>query len=147
MYTKPKSFYPDDGERVKIPEKYDGTSLLESLKDDVQSAVPSYDMPPRVADGISQKRDVKISPTSELSEDNETVCEASASPKTDDGFLSSLFGKNPFGGIKSLFGGGDFLSSFGAEELIIIGIILFLLFSKGADKECALILGVLLFIK
>lgn len=147
MYTKPKSFYPEDGERVKIPEKYDGTSLLESVKDDIQSAVPPYDMPPRVAEGLSQKRDVKISPTTEAAEDNETVCEASAAPVGDGGILSSLFGKNPFGGIKSLFGGGDFLSSFGTEELIIVGIILFLLFSKGADKECALILGVLLFIK
>ena len=50
--------------------------------------------------------------------------------------------------LGNLFGGGDgFLSSISTEELLIIGLALFLLLSKDGDMECALMLLLLLFIR
>lgn len=49
--------------------------------------------------------------------------------------------------LRSLFG-EKFLRGFrlGTEELLIIAAAIFLLFSKDGDKECAVLLGLLLFI-
>lgn len=66
-----------------------------------------------------------------------------ATPKAP--FSSILgFGKNIFGG---LFGGGGFrLPRLGTEEILIIATAMFLLFSKEGDKECAILLLLLLLI-
>ncbi len=50
-------------------------------------------------------------------------------------------------GLRTLLG-KDFLRGFkiGGEELLIIAAVLFLLLSKDGDKECAILLGLLLFI-
>ena len=65
---------------------------------------------------------------------------------------------NNFGGkgpsiLNSLFGRGFdfknlsiFKKGFGTEEILILGIAAFLLFSKGGDKECAIILLLSLFL-
>ena len=57
---------------------------------------------------------------------------------------SSLLG---LGGLFDIFGKDKFsLSKIGTEELLILAAAAFLLFSKGGDKECAIILLILLFI-
>ena len=55
--------------------------------------------------------------------------------------------------FKSLFGKAfdlknfsPFKKGFGTEEILILGIAAFLLFSKGGDKECAIILLLSLFL-
>lgn len=56
----------------------------------------------------------------------------------------SLFG---LGGLFDIFGKDKLsLSKIGTEELLILAAAAFLLFSKGGDKECAIILLILLFI-
>ena len=56
-------------------------------------------------------------------------------------FLHSIFQKGF--DIRSL---SVFKKGFGTEEILIIGIAAFLLFSKGGDKECAIILLLSLFL-
>ena len=51
-------------------------------------------------------------------------------------FLSGIFGD----------GAPSFLSKIGTEEILIIAAAAFLLFNKNGDKECAIILLILLFI-
>ena len=46
-----------------------------------------------------------------------------------------------------LGGGGGILSGISTEELLIIGLALFLLLSKDGDTECALMLLLLLFVR
>ena len=74
--------------------------------------------------------------------------EVMSKPKSNEGFFSTFMEKLPFGNFFNninLFKNGKI--DFGTEELLIIGIALFLLFSKNGDKECSLILLFLLFIK
>lgn len=62
--------------------------------------------------------------------------------------FDSIFRKLPF---SNFFSGFDFLKGsfdgFGTEEILIIGVALFLLFGKNGDRECAVILLLLLFVK
>ena len=71
-------------------------------------------------------------------------CIASAKPK-DSGVLSRIFPSIsslfPLGN-KGLF--GEF--SFGKEEILIIATAIFLFFSEDGDRECAVLLLILLFI-
>ena len=63
-------------------------------------------------------------------------------------FGHSLFKKMPLGSLISSFnflGNGEF--KFGSEEIIIIALALFLFFTKEADKECGIMLLLLLLIK
>ena len=55
--------------------------------------------------------------------------------------LSGLFGKGGLFGIE-----GIKMPKIGTEEILIIATAAFLLFSKNGDKECAIILLILLFI-
>ena len=58
--------------------------------------------------------------------------------------LGKLLPKGLFSGafdVRGLF------SSFGAEEFLLLGLFFFLFFSKGGDKECAIILLFLLFVR
>ena len=57
------------------------------------------------------------------------------------GFLSELFG----GSLGNLFSGFS-LKSIGIEEILIIIAALYLFFSKDGDKECGIMLFLLLFI-
>ena len=61
---------------------------------------------------------------------------------------NSFLKKIPLGSVLSSFnflGDGEF--KLGSEEIIIIGLALFLLFNKEADKECGIMLLLLLLIK
>ena len=130
MYTRN---YIDDGSGVTIPQNYDGIAFDTDSPDNKNT----------VSASMGEK---KISPPDIPKEDEEYT----QTSKTEGmgGILSGLFGK---GGIKSIFPslGSLFpLDQFklGKEEILLIGIALFLLFSKEGDKECAIILLLLLFV-
>ena len=59
------------------------------------------------------------------------------------GFLGDVLSRLPF---KSLGESGGFLSRIGSEEILLIALALFLLFSESGDRECAVMLILLLFI-
>ena len=136
MYTR--SYYPEQ-EKLTVPENYDGYAFSEE----------------KTESEVNEQKDNQETPAplrapwdtpSEHTE--EKAQEVSASPKSYESTFGGLMGKLPFwknfGGL-DLFKKG--LSDFGTEELLIIGIALFLLFSKSGDKECSLMLLFLLFIK
>ena len=124
MYTR--NYYPDE-ERVRIPENYDGTSMLEK-KDKGEDMINKDD----------SFAGIKISPEyKERLEDTPNENGSSVEPFT------SVF-KNIFKDDMPL---GALLPKIGAEELLILGLAAFLFLSKSGDKECALILLFLIFVK
>ena len=129
MYTR--SYYDSDGAIHNLPSQgYDGTAL--------QNAPPPESKPiaPQKED---LRRETKISPKEEeITEENSEVT-AKPSP--------FKFG-DCFKGILSR----DILPfripvKFDFEDLLILGIAAYLLLSKSGDKECAILLGLLIFIK
>ena len=130
MYTR--SFSPE--EKIKIPDNYDGTSLLNPKPQELPKIGKEF-----------PRSEMKISPS-----DNDVCCEEcihniEECPKEvkENNIFSSLFSPI-FGAPLSLDG---LLKNFGIEELLLIGLGLFLLLSSSGDKECALILFALLLIK
>ena len=137
MYTR--SY--DNESRINIPENYDGNAFVEakSIKEsssNKESELTAEALPLRAPWDISRE-----------AADGDSA-EVMAKPKINDGFWGELMSKLPFG---SILGKGNFLKStfsdFGTEELLILGVALFLLLSKDGDKECALILLFLIFVK
>ena len=61
----------------------------------------------------------------------------------------SVFSPLKYGGIKLPFDIGNLFSGFtlGLEEILIIGLAAFLFFNSDGDKECAIMLLLLLFVK
>ncbi len=101
----------------------------------------SYDEPGKISlpDGYSGtmlEGDPREMPK-EAAEERDAVS-ASASPL---GAFSSFLPK----GLLGLFGGGKGIH-IGTEELLILGAAAFLFFAKDGDKECALMLLLLIFI-
>ena len=116
MYSR--SYYPEQTERLSIPENYDGTALLEA--------------PPAPSDDGTAEASVSISNTDK--KDESTPVSLGKIP-----FLSSLFGGSGLNlGIK--------LPKIGTEEILIIATAAFLFFSKDGDRECAIMLALLLLI-
>ena len=117
MYSR--SFYPETGEHI-LPENYVGTAFSES------EAAES------VAEVANLPSEKESAPALSLSADG--------------GILSSIT-KLPF--LTGFFNGDGKLfkvPKIGSEEILIIAIAARMFFSKGGDKECALILLDLLFI-
>ena len=133
MYTR--SFFQDD-EKINIPKNYDGNAFREEDKEDGASEA-------EIPTGV-------FSPPLFRAHDNECVNGKKEEAKRDTGrgfpplFVKKLLPEGLFEGIDILKGGR---LEFGKEELLIIGIALFLIFSEGKDLECALMLFLLLFIK
>ena len=131
MYTR--SYYSDD-EKISIPEKYDGNAFREEgppiQKEDA---------------GETVKENAFTMPYNESMEKAEAVLSEQKGRKGDTGpgYISTFLQKLP---ISNLFGKTDFFKNahfdFGTEEIA-----LFLLFSKGGDTECAIMLLLLLLIK
>ncbi len=133
MYSR--SYYGEDN-AVRIPEHYDGTSLLE--KEMQQISVDSANGTlPKVSEG--GRGDLKMSPrkTNETVTDVFSDIEGNECRKTNSP-LSLLLS-----GIKLDIRGFE---GIGFEELLIAGLALFLLLSKSGDKECALMLLLLIFL-
>ena len=127
MYTRS---YGQSGEQKlpTPPENYDGTAFI------LPESTGNHD----TGEPFSQTEETESVPAS-----------VSKAPrrKDQDGPFSFLRGIPFIGGLFSGEGGGGFLSGIGAEELLIIGIALFLILSKDGDTECALMLLLLLFIR
>ena len=112
-----RSFYPDTNARLTIPDNYDGTALIEA--------------PP-----VIEEKTAEVSVGIPDTDKNEASTAVS-------------LGKIPF--LSSLFGGSklDFglkLPKIGTEEILIIATAAFLFFSKDGDRECAIMLALLLLI-
>lgn len=131
MYTRN---YIDDGGGMNIPQNYDGIAFDTDIPDTKNT----------IAASMGEK---KISPPdmkAEVPESAPTSANAEGSGIFG-GFLQKLGLKNILpSSIGSLFQLDQF--KLGKEEILLIGIALFLLFSKEGDKECAIILLFLLFV-
>ena len=124
MYSR--SYYPDT-DRMSLPENYDGTAFMERTVSEAneESVEPS----------INDNTDTQVFKATE--EQRHTQKSSFESIP----MLSGIFGK---GGI---FGGlGLHMPNIGTEEILILATAAFLFFSKSGDRECALILLLLLFI-
>ncbi len=145
MYTR--SYTPEERAPIKLPEHYDGNAFSEP------------EAPPRVhasAETVMPREEVHTSESYESGIPRELPHDSpreEAVPSSADARETGAFGNllnSPLLGrllpsFKSL-GGGVLPFKLGGEELIIIGVALFLLFSGSGDLECALILLFLLFI-
>ena len=127
---------------VKIPEKYDGTALMDISCE----TEPEPRSTPVFSDTV--KRDIKVSPI-DKAKDN---CENEATEPNDDEKTAAagIFSRIPLRLISKIIPGElnfkTFIPKMELEELIILGLAVFLFFSKSGDKECALILLALIFI-
>jgi len=133
MYTR--SFYKEDN-GISLPDGYDGNAF--SAGEEVRDA-PS---------AVAATAEPKVSPR-DIPPEEECFTEVNEKEVEEAGFFSSIFSK--FQG-KRLFdkGGLGFLNldkfKLGTEEILLIALALFLLFSKDGDKECAIILLCLIFV-
>ena len=106
------------GERSAIPENYDG-----------------------IAFGAPEPAEHPECREETLTSCSTADCSVGRCQKSTQGIRLPFFGDLFGGGIGGIF------SSIGTEELLIIGIALFLIFSGDGDTECALMLLFLLFIR
>lgn len=126
MYTRT---YFTENDKLSIPENYDGNAFRE-----------------RISDGSTE---IKI--TDE--ENNEYSEESSEKYEKTSGGASSFFERLPIKNliskfpIKGLFkGNSNLFERFGYEEILISALMLYMFFSKEGDKECAVMLLLLLFV-
>ena len=139
MYSRVRG----EGEtKILIPENYDGTAFMEST--DEPTRVQS-ERNIRVLGECSEG--AKMSPQSTVA-DEECACDAGADESVSTG---SFFEKLPFGNhLSKWLGGfsgvGILPKRLGTEEILIIATALFLFFSKSGDKECAIMLALLLLV-
>ena len=128
MYTRP---YNDDGHGIVIPESYGGTLLRES-----EDYTEREDSPRPERDTPLGKNpwESGAEPADEIHKNEESVETFS--------FISKL----PFGKLFSGIGkiGNFSLQKIGTEEILIIATAAFLFFTKEGDKECAIMLLLLL---
>lgn len=132
MYTR--SYFQDD-EKISIPENYDGNAFREDSVGQIkESEIPKDNF--EKADAESCEECFISNGTKRERQD------------TGPGFISTFFQRFQPSALFDkfeLFKGGRF--DLESEEILIIGIALFLFFSEGKDIECALMLLLLLFIK
>ena len=125
LYTR--TFQKSEAEKMNIPQNYDGIAFSE----------PEF--PPPLLGEVSNE-----TPPSAETTDRASVPTVSDKGKTDGSFLGGLFKNIPF--LSSSRFGGKFPDKLGTEDLLIIGVALFLLFTKNGDRECAIMLLLLLFV-
>lgn len=130
MYTRS---YSDDRGDMMIPDSYGGTALFNHPQ------MRSDDAPPE--DAREKNADAPF--------ENEDAIHTSSGEDDGSGYPGSSFlSKLPISGFFSnIFKSEKFgLQKIGKEEILIIVTAAFLLFSKEGDKECAIMLLILLFI-
>ena len=129
MYSR--SYTKDEG-RIKLPDNYNGTALL------------SHEDPaPEVIYTEPKRREIKIGvkPEVEIEEDTpEVECLCAKEKDEGEGFLGGILNK-----IGSLFDLHRF-PKLELEDILLIALAAFLFLSKNGDKECALMLIILVFI-
>ena len=126
MYTRT---YNENVGEIIIPERYGGTSFGQKEENEPEKLTTS-----EKSKNPWENEDIHT----EAPQKSEETVEASANPS-----------KLPFGGLfASVFKNGALgLQKWGKEEILIIATAAFLLFSKEGDKECAIMLILLLFLK
>ena len=124
MYTRS---YNDTGE-ILIPERYGGTSFGQSH--------PSHNQPqePELTPKNPWENE-KVHTSEDESVEESAPTSASPSKLSLGGIFGNIFKKESFS-----------LQKLGKEELLIIATAAFLFFSKEGDKECAIMLLLLLFL-
>ena len=126
MYTR--SYFQDDVE-ISVPKNYDGNAFIEKEK---------------------QKDDSQEASCAAPHFEKEGCCERKKEEKRDTGagFIPSILEKLPFSNLFDRFNFSKEVGfELGKEEILIIAISLFLIFSGGGDVECAIMLLLLLLIK
>ena len=128
MYTR---IYQNEEKTVTIPENYDGNAF----RDDINNTVTEEQTPPLHAPWDNEVKEPEQIPVIKNTD-------------KDDGIFGGLFKKLPIHNILGSLGFKSFSKfEIGNEEILIIGIALFLFFSKCGDRELGLMLLLLLFIK
>ena len=122
MYTRS---YHDERRGILIPESYGGTALYEGASDfksdaDDKGKNPWEEPPKETEDEKSEESEQTFSSTPKASVPS---------------FLSNIFKNGNLG-----------LQNIGKEEILILAAAAFLFFSKEGDKECAIMLLLLLFL-
>ena len=126
MYSR--SYYPEAQERPTLPENYDGTAFMERQEHQQNEG-------PAEVSFIESTDNATDEPVFNRT-DGSILSGLGRSP-----LLSGLFSKDGFlGGI------GLTMPNIGTEEILILATAAFLFFSKSGDRECAIILLLLLFI-
>ncbi len=141
MYTRS---YKQDGAPI-IPESYSGVAFREPEVEPIPEDAPR---------GVAKSADIRF--TSPEPPDPRLTATVSAEPSPEEetveagGILSSISEKLPFGGLFSGLSGFDIsklgLAKIGTEEILIIGLAIFLFLSRDGDKECALLILLLLLV-
>ena len=124
MYTR--SYSDDIGDMI-IPEKYGGTSFGQSVPHETRSDIGEGGKNPW------ENEELHTTPANENGE-AEPVS-ATPSKLSLSGIMSGIFKNGTFS-----------LQKLGKEELLIIATAAFLFFSKEGDRECAIMLILLLFL-
>lgn len=132
------------GEIPAIPESYSGVAFREPE--------PPPEDAPR---GVAKSADIRFTTSPEPPDPNLTaaaVAEPASAPERAEtgGILSAIGDILPFKGLFSGVSGFSLerlrLPKLGTEEILIIGLALFLFLSRDGDKECAIVLALLLLI-
>lgn len=122
MYSRT---YSDDKSGIIIPDSYGGTALFEAPREENEE--PKGKNPWEESDAKEASLSV---------EGGETIGASSFLSKLGiANFLPNIFKNNNFG-----------LQKIGKEEILILATAAFLFFSKEGDRECALMLLLLLFL-
>ena len=126
MYTR--SY--DDNLGIVIPESYSGTAFKDTPKEAAEASVNEAVKDEKKQTNPWEKDNVH-------SENEEKYAQTGSfiSKLPFKGFFSDIFKNTNFG-----------LQKIGSEEILIIATAAFLFFSKDGDKECALMLLLLLFL-
>ena len=138
MYSR--AYQLEEG-KISIPKNYDGNAFREEKGCEPTANEDLCD----ISTEASERRD-NIEECVSLRE--EASGEAHQKKSSDGGIFASIFkGKRTSSFIDYLpfVKGGRF--DVGTEEILLVAISLFLLFSKDGDKECAIMLLLLLFVK
>ena len=124
MYTRS---YANETDEIIIPDKYGGTSFTQPQYEEHVEKHRASTKNPWEDEDIHTKEN----------EESEESTQTSATPTKGHitTFLSGFFKNGNFG-----------LQKIGTEEILIIAAAAFLLFSKEGDKECAIMLLLLLFL-
>ena len=124
MYTRT---YTDEGGGILIPESYGGTALTQKAKKDESE--------PREEGGKNPWESQQADTEPEVKSSDSVQASAEISKSRVPAFLSNIFKNGNFS-----------LQNIGAEEILILATAAFLLFSREGDKECAIMLLLLLFL-
>jgi hypothetical protein len=140
MYTRT---YQAEEEKITVPENYDGNAFREDRE------CESYS-PPDVNTSQNTEAESKCNKTQESASEAYEECSSAPKKKAESsGILGSIFkvGSEKSSFLDSLPFVKNGIFDIGTEEILIVAVAVFLLLSKSGDKECAIMLLLLLFVK